>query len=82
MFQKVLLIWTFEWEKIVLQANRTLKFQVLRSNLLLADFKLQWISVTEWYERCELEAQNLLPMEAVMIFFAAVIIKKYLGTQS
>ena len=36
----------FRLEKIVLQANRTLKFQVLRSNPLLADFKLQWLSVT------------------------------------
>src|SRR4029434_1438082 len=36
--------------KIVLHANRTLKFQVLRSNPLLA----------ERYERCELEAQNPL----------------------
>ena len=31
----------FRSEKSVLQANRTLKFQVLRSNPLLADFKLQ-----------------------------------------
>ena len=28
-------------KEIVLQANRTFKFQVLRSNPLLADFKLQ-----------------------------------------
>src|SRR4029434_3103599 len=31
----------FRQEEIVLHTNRTLKFQVLRSNPLLADFKLQ-----------------------------------------
>src|SRR4029434_382820 len=49
----------------VLQANRTLTFQVLCSNPLLADFKLQLLSATlndgllaELYERCELEIHN------------------------
>src|SRR4029434_3834178 len=36
----------FRKKKIVLHANRTFKFQVLRSNPLLADFKLQRLTIT------------------------------------
>ena len=74
----------FLLRKIVLQANRTLTSQVLRSNPLHADFKLQWLSATlndgllaEWYERCELETQNPLSMTAVINFSRWWISRNY-----
>ena len=42
---------------------------MLRSNPLLADFKLQWL--------CELEAQNALPMTAVINFSQWWISRNY-----
>ena len=69
-------------KKIAFQANRTLKFQELRSNILLADFKLEWISVMT-SERFTFKMiwkmwiRSTKPVISGHYSFSAVIVKKY-----